>query len=263
MSISTDVHDQGIFICFFTFILMLRMQNRYTYLCQYQMHSFWNSSWALFDKQSLYVYTVLRFCSTPSFPIFNLSEFEREPLKLGKQMIPHFVALVVGSKICQVQLFSSIRGCHATFLLKDPLFKGEVTWQSHIEQKSCSPNTSEPLLRAFKLGVTCFSTIILSCVCGYIQKCPFLLNEINIKSYLLQSSLFTGPKFKIHGMWKVFMILTFFAVRNVFSDQKKRFCSKIMLCKCMKNQRIYFKTPLIQGFFYIFLHSRLLGLKMA
>ena len=33
----------------------------------------------------------------------SISGFEREPLKLGKQMIPHFVALDVSSKNCQVK----------------------------------------------------------------------------------------------------------------------------------------------------------------
>ena len=81
------------------------------------------------------VYTVLQFCSTPTFPIFNLSGFEKEPLKLGKQIIPHFVSLDVGSKICQVQQYSSIRGCHTTFLLRNTLFKGEVAWQPLSEYK--------------------------------------------------------------------------------------------------------------------------------
>ena len=74
-------------------------------------------------------YTLLRICSTPTFPIFNLSGFERELLKLYKQMISHFVALDVGYIICQVQLCNCIRGCYAIFLLKNTLFKQEVVWQ--------------------------------------------------------------------------------------------------------------------------------------
>ena len=62
---------------------------------------------------------------TPS-AILLQRRFDREPLKLQKQMIPHFLALDVGIKICQAQLFSSIRGCHATVLVKNTLFKGEV-----------------------------------------------------------------------------------------------------------------------------------------
>ena len=94
------------------------------------------------------IYTVLQFSSTPTFPIFNLSGFEREPLKLGKQMIPHFVALDIGSKICRVQQYSFIRGCHTTFLLKSTLFKGEVVWQPLVEQQDCSPKgNSKPLCR--------------------------------------------------------------------------------------------------------------------
>ena len=130
------------------------------------------------------LYTVLRFCSTPTFPIFNLSGFEREPLKLGKQMIPHFVALDVGSKICQVQQYSFIRGCHTTFLLKSTLFKEEVAWQPLVEQQDCSPSTLESRIRAFKWGIVCFSTIIpCEDISDYTQKCPFLLNKINIFGY--------------------------------------------------------------------------------
>ena len=33
-------------------------------------------------------YTLLRICSTPTFLNFNLSGFEREPLKQHKKMIP-------------------------------------------------------------------------------------------------------------------------------------------------------------------------------
>ena len=65
-------------------------------------------------------------------------------------MIPHFVALDVGSKISQAQLCSSIRGCHATFLLKNTLFKEEVAWQPLIEQEGCSPSMLEARTRAFK-----------------------------------------------------------------------------------------------------------------
>ena len=126
------------------------------------------------------IYTLLRICSTPTFPNFNLSGFEREPLKLRKQMISHFVALDVGSKICQVQLCSSIRSCHRTFLLKSTLFKGEVVWQPLVEQQDCSPSTLESRIRAFKWGIVCFSTIIpYEDISGYIQKCTFLLNKIN------------------------------------------------------------------------------------
>ena len=95
-------------------------------------------------------YTVLRFYSTPTFPIFNLSGFEREPLKLGKQIIPHFVALDVDSKICQVQQYNSIRSCHTTFLLKSTLFKGEVAWQPLTERQGCSLCILEPHIGAFK-----------------------------------------------------------------------------------------------------------------
>ena len=45
---------------------------------------------------------------------------------LDKQMIPHMKGLDVGVKICQKQLGSSIGGDHATFLVKNTLFKEEV-----------------------------------------------------------------------------------------------------------------------------------------
>ena len=49
--------------------------------------------------------------------------FEREPVELHKQTIPHFLALVVRLKISQAQLCSSIREDHTTFLVKNTLFK--------------------------------------------------------------------------------------------------------------------------------------------
>ena len=143
-------------------------------------------------KQQIYVitneksfsYTVLRFCSTPTFPIFNLSGFEREPLKLGKQMIPHFVALDVGFKMCQVQQYSSIRGCHTTFLLKSTLFKGEVAWQPLTERQGYSLFILEQHIRAFKWGTVCFSAIIpFEDISGYVQKSWFYLVKMYIFGY--------------------------------------------------------------------------------
>ena len=114
-----------------------------------------NASYAIFNHGLIimllsFTYTLLRICSTPTFPIFNLSGFERELLKLHEEMIPYFVALDVGSKICQVQQYSSIRGCHTTFLLKSTLFKGEVAWQPLTERQGCSLCILEPHIRAFK-----------------------------------------------------------------------------------------------------------------
>ena len=60
------------------------------------------------------------------FEYFVKSGFEREPLMLDKQMIPHFKDLDVGSKISQEQLCSFIMDDHATFLVKNTLFKEEV-----------------------------------------------------------------------------------------------------------------------------------------
>ena len=62
------------------------------------------------------------------FEYFVKSGFEREPLMLDKQMIPHFNGLV-GSKISQEKPYSSIRDDHATFLVKSTLFKEVVIWQ--------------------------------------------------------------------------------------------------------------------------------------
>ena len=56
------------------------------------------------------------------FEHFVNSGFEREPLMLDKQMIPHFKGLNVGFKISQEQLCSFIRNDHATFLVKNTLF---------------------------------------------------------------------------------------------------------------------------------------------
>ena len=60
------------------------------------------------------------------FEHFMKCRFEREPLMLDKQMISHFNGLDVGSKISQEEPCSSIRDDHATFLVKNTLFKEEV-----------------------------------------------------------------------------------------------------------------------------------------
>ena len=107
--------------------------------------------------------------------------FDREPLKLDKQMIPHFLALDVGFKISQAQLCSSIRECHTTFLVKNTLFKEEVAWQPLIEQESCPSSILDPPTRAFKWDIVCLSTIIsFEEIRGYVKKCLFLLYKINI-----------------------------------------------------------------------------------
>ena len=59
------------------------------------------------------------------FEYFVKSGYEREPLMLDKQMIPHFNAVDIGSKISQDQQCRSIRNDHATFLVKNTLFKEE------------------------------------------------------------------------------------------------------------------------------------------
>ena len=60
------------------------------------------------------------------FEYFVKSGFYRQPLKLHEQMIPHFLAHDVGLKISQAQLCSSIKDEHATFHVKNTLFKEEV-----------------------------------------------------------------------------------------------------------------------------------------
>ena len=60
------------------------------------------------------------------FEYFVKSGFEREPLVLDKQIIPHFNGLDVGFNISQEQPCSFIRDDHATFLVKNTLFKEEV-----------------------------------------------------------------------------------------------------------------------------------------
>ena len=78
------------------------------------------------SKSQSETYTTDRKYQTSGFEHFVKSRFEREPLMLDKQMIPHFNGLDVGSKISQEQPCSSIRDNHATFLVKNTLFKEEV-----------------------------------------------------------------------------------------------------------------------------------------
>ena len=72
------------------------------------------------------IYTVDGMYWFGGFEYFVKSRFEREPLMLDKQMIPHFKGLDVGFKISQEQPCSFIRDDHATFLVKNTLFKEEV-----------------------------------------------------------------------------------------------------------------------------------------
>ena len=113
--------------------------------------------------------------------IYPWRGFDREPLKLHKQMIPHILALDVVVKICQEQLCSSIRDDQATFLVKNTLFKGEVAWQPLKELQSCSSSILVPPTRAFKWGIVCLSTTItFEDTSSYVKKCPFLLYKIII-----------------------------------------------------------------------------------
>ena len=123
-------------------------------------------------------YTLYRNWSNAHFHFLPYSRFEWEPLKLRKQMVPHFLAFDVSFKICKAQLCSSIRGCHATFLVKNTLFKGEVAWKSC---KSVLLVFWNPPTRACKWDIVCPSTIItFEEIRGYVKKCLFLLYKINI-----------------------------------------------------------------------------------
>ena len=106
-------------------------------------------------------------------------------------MIPHFLALDVDVKICQEQLYSSIRDDHATFLVKNTVFKEEVAWQPQKELEKCSPGLLEPLSRAFIWGIVCLSTII---GCGERQTIPHI-NALLSGTKILEeqtSSFFRG-----------------------------------------------------------------------
>ena len=96
-------------------------------------------------------------------------------------MIPYFLALDVGVKISQAKLCSSIRDSHATFLVKNTLFKGEVTWQPLKELHICSSSILDLPTRAFKWGVVGLSTIVtFEEISDYVKKCLLLLYKINI-----------------------------------------------------------------------------------
>ena len=100
-------------------------------------------------------YTLYSNWSNTHFHFLLYSRFEWEPLELQKQMIPHFLALDVWLKISQAQLCSSIRGCHANFLVKNTLFKGEVAWQSLKELQSWAWDILSLTSRAKKWGIIC------------------------------------------------------------------------------------------------------------
>ena len=68
-------------------------------------------------------YTNAHMYTYDGFEYFVKSGFDREPLKLHKQMILQLLALDIRLKISQVQLCSFIRGCHTTSLVKNTLFK--------------------------------------------------------------------------------------------------------------------------------------------
>ena len=100
------------------------------------------------------------------------------------QMIPHFLVLDVGVKICQAQLCSYIRGCHATFLVKNTLFKRKVAWQPLKELQICSSSILNPSTRAFKWSIVCLSTIItFDLMSDYVKKCWFHIVKVDISGH--------------------------------------------------------------------------------
>ena len=102
------------------------------------------------------------------------SRIEWEPLELC------ILAPDVGLKISQAQLCSSIRDCHATFLVKNTIFKGEVAWQPLKELQICSSSILDPPTRAFKWDIVCLSTIItFEEIRGYVKKCWFYIVKID------------------------------------------------------------------------------------
>ena len=118
-------------------------------------------------------------------------------------MIPHFLALDVGVKISQAQLCTSIRGCHATFLVKNTLFKGEVAWLPLREMQSCSSSILEPPTWAFKWGMVCLSTIItFEEKRSYVKKCWFYIVKIDmgVWSIMVQSVLIYDYVIATHQM---------------------------------------------------------------
>ena len=133
------------------------------------------------NKMQWCIYTLYGNWSNTHFHLLLYSRFAWEPLELREQLIPHFLALDVGLKKSQAQLCSPIMGCHATFLVKNTLFKGEVAWQPLKELQSCSSSILIPPTRAFKGGIVCLSTIVtFEDTSSYVKKCPFLLYEMNI-----------------------------------------------------------------------------------
>ena len=117
---------------------------------------------------------------------FGLLWFSKSVVTLEKQMIPQYKAQAVASKISQVQLCSSIRDYHATFLVKNTLFKEEVAWQPLRKLQSCSPSILIPPSKAFIWGIVCLSTII---GCGEIRVMSKSVNFHYIKSTLFDITL--------------------------------------------------------------------------
>ena len=107
-----------------------------------------------FLKSDIYTTAHIQY-SSGGFEYFVKSEFEWEPLMLDKRMIPYLKGLDVSVKISQEQLCSSIRDNHATFLVKNTLFKEEVAWQPLKELQICSSSILVPLTRAFKWSIVC------------------------------------------------------------------------------------------------------------
>ena len=89
----------------------------------------------------------------PPLPQFHFEEnlTENHSSYICKQIIPHILALDGGLKISQAQLCTFIRGCHATFLVKNTLFKGEVAWQPLKELQICSSSILDPPTKGIQM----------------------------------------------------------------------------------------------------------------
>ena len=155
----------------------------HTWVCWYQ--TYWEfENYFIYFQGNLQkmTYTTAHMYLSAGLEYFAKSGFEWKPVMLDKQMISHLKALDVAVKIYQKQLCSFIRDDHATFLVKDTLFKEEVAWQPLKELESCSPSILEPLSRAFIWGIVCLSIII---GCGEIKD-----NVKKCQSYVVKTDIF-------------------------------------------------------------------------
>ena len=155
---------------------MINENSILTNLGQVKLYSKYMIVWI----HQIVLYTLYRNWWYAHFHFLLLRQFKWEPLELHEQMIPHFLALDVGVKISQAQLCTSIRDCHATFLVKNTLFKGEVAWQPLKELQISSSSILEPPTRAFKWDIVCLSPIItFKVISDVVKKCWFYIVKVD------------------------------------------------------------------------------------